>query len=34
VDGEEDEPAETIEWKDAEKQLVDFFRRFAKKNKK
>jgi Zn-finger nucleic acid-binding protein len=31
VDGEEDEPAESIAWKQAETQLVHFFRRFAKK---
>jgi Zn-finger nucleic acid-binding protein len=31
VDGEDDEPAATIGWKDAEKQLVHFFRRFSKK---
>jgi Zn-finger nucleic acid-binding protein len=31
VDGEEDEPPESIGWKQAETQLVHFFRRFAKK---
>ncbi len=31
VDGDEDEPAAELDWKGAEKQIVDFFRRFAKK---
>ncbi|ABS28395.1 zf-TFIIB domain-containing protein [Anaeromyxobacter sp. Fw109-5] len=31
VEGEEDEPAPELGWRDAEKQIVGFFRRFAKK---
>ena len=31
IDSEEDEPAPEIGWKDAEGQIVGFFRRFAKK---
>ena len=31
VDGEEDDPAEQLDWKGAEKEIVAFFRRFAKK---
>ncbi len=31
VDSDEDEPPAEIDWKAAEKQIVDFFRRFAKK---
>ena len=31
IDSDEDEPAPELGWKDAEKQIVDFFRRFAKK---
>jgi Zn-finger nucleic acid-binding protein len=31
VEGEEDEPAPEIDWSTAEKQVVGFFRRFAKK---
>ncbi len=31
VDGDEDEPAAELDWKGAEKQIVAFFRRFAKK---
>ncbi|MGC4000316.1 MAG: zf-TFIIB domain-containing protein [Anaeromyxobacter sp.] len=31
IEGEEDEPAETLDWKGATTQTVDFFRRFAKK---
>lgn len=31
VDGDEDEPAAVLDWKGAEKQIVAFFKRFAKK---
>jgi Zn-finger nucleic acid-binding protein len=31
VDGDEDEPAATLDWKGASTQIVAFFRRFAKK---
>src|SRR5512142_3568559 len=31
VDGDEDEPAAELNWKGAESQIVDLFRRFAKK---
>ncbi len=31
VDGEADEPAAELDWKGAEKEIVQFFRRFAKK---
>jgi len=31
VDGDEDEPAAELDWKGAEKQIVIFFKRFAKK---
>jgi Zn-finger nucleic acid-binding protein len=31
IDGEEDEPAETLDWKGATTQIVTFFKRFAKK---
>ncbi len=31
VDGDDDEPAAELDWKGAEKQIVAFFRRFAKK---
>ena len=31
VDGDEDDPAAELDWKGAEKQIVAFFRRFAKK---
>ncbi len=31
VDGDDDEPAATLDWKGAEQQIVTFFRRFAKK---
>ncbi len=31
VDGASDDPAPELDWKGAERQIVDFFRRFAKK---
>lgn len=31
VDGDEDEPAAQLDWKGAEAQIVEFFKRFAKK---
>lgn len=31
VDGEEQDPAAELDWKGAEKQIVQFFRKFAKK---
>jgi Zn-finger nucleic acid-binding protein len=31
IDGDEDEPAEKLDWKGAEKQIVGFFKRFGKK---
>ena len=31
IDGDDDEPAAELDWKGAEKQIVEFFRRFAKK---
>ncbi len=31
IDGDEDEPAAELDWKGAEKQIVQFFRRFSKK---
>ncbi|BDG03110.1 TFIIB-type zinc ribbon-containing protein [Anaeromyxobacter oryzae] len=31
VDGEEEAPAAELDWKGANKQIVDFFKRFAKK---
>jgi Zn-finger nucleic acid-binding protein len=31
VEGEEDEPAPELGWRDAEKQIIGFFKRFAKK---
>lgn len=31
VDGDEDEPAAELDWKGAEAQIVEFFKRFAKK---
>jgi len=31
VDGDEDDPAAELDWKGAEKQIVGFFRLFAKK---
>ncbi len=31
IEGDEDEPAESLDWKGAEGQIVAFFRRFAKK---
>lgn len=31
IDGDDDEPAAELDWKGAEKQIVQFFRRFAKK---
>jgi Zn-finger nucleic acid-binding protein len=31
VDGDEDEPAAQLDWKGASAQIVQFFRRFAKK---
>ena len=31
VDGDEDEPAAELDWKGAEKQIVAFFKRFAKR---
>jgi Zn-finger nucleic acid-binding protein len=31
VDGDEDEPAAELDWKGASAQIVQFFRRFAKK---
>ncbi len=31
VDGEEDEPAAALDWKGAEKQIVQFFKKFGKK---
>lgn len=31
IDGDEDEPAAELDWKGAEKQIVHFFRVFAKK---
>jgi Zn-finger nucleic acid-binding protein len=31
VDGDEDEPAATLDWKGASAQIVEFFKRFAKK---
>ena len=31
VDGDEDDPAAELDWKGAEKQIVQFFRKFGKK---
>ena len=31
VDGDEDEPAPELDWPGAEKQIVAFFKRFAKR---
>jgi Zn-finger nucleic acid-binding protein len=31
IEGEEDEPAETLDWAGATSQIVGFFKRFAKK---
>lgn len=31
IEGEEDEPAETLDWNGATAQIVGFFKRFAKK---
>jgi len=31
IEGEEDEPAETLDWKGATVQIVAFFKRFAKR---
>jgi Zn-finger nucleic acid-binding protein len=31
IEGEEDEPAETLDWKGATAQIVAFFKRFAKR---
>jgi Zn-finger nucleic acid-binding protein len=31
IDGDEDEPAAELDWKGAEAQIVEFFKRFAKK---